>query len=110
MTVKSQQEVFSIVKQLRAELQEIYGSRLKTVYLFGSYARGEAKEGSDVDVTVMLDGMTSRFNERKRCSHLQARISLENSCVITLFFLEASEFLRGENAIYRTVAREGIPI
>lgn len=110
MTVKSRQDILFIVKQLRRELQEIYGSRLRAVYLFGSHARGEAKEASDIDVAVMLDGMTSRFNERKRCSHIQARISLENSCVINLLFSEAGEFSRGENAIYRTLPREGIPV
>lgn len=110
MTVKSQQEIFSIVKQLRRELQEIYGSRLKAVYLFGSHARDEAQEESDIDVAVVLNQMNDVFEELSRCSHLQADLSLENHCVLNLVFMKAEQVEQGEYAIHRSVASEGIPV
>jgi hypothetical protein len=39
-------------------LREVFGYRLREVRLFGSYARGEANEDSDVDVLVVIDGLT----------------------------------------------------
>jgi len=39
-------------------LRRVFGSRLRDVRLFGSYARGEADEDSDVDVLVLIDGLT----------------------------------------------------
>jgi predicted nucleotidyltransferase len=39
------------------------GARLKGVYLFGSYARGEAGEESDVDVLIVLDRVESYSQE-----------------------------------------------
>lgn len=36
-----------------------FGERLKDVVLFGSYARGDAHEGSDVDVLVVIDGLST---------------------------------------------------
>lgn len=47
--------VASALKQLRAALEQRFGSRLLRLRLFGSYARGEADEDSDVDVPIVLD-------------------------------------------------------
>ena len=35
--------------------REVYGNKLKEVILFGSCARGDFKDGSDVDVMILLD-------------------------------------------------------
>ncbi|MEA3475619.1 MAG: nucleotidyltransferase domain-containing protein, partial [Candidatus Cloacimonadota bacterium] len=78
--------------------------------LFGSYARNEANEDSDIDIAVVLDGLASRYKERERCSKIRARISLENNCVINLFFLEKNELLANEYALYRNIFNEGIII
>lgn len=108
--MKSKQEVFTIVAELRRELERVYGSRLKEVYLFGSYARGDADEDSDIDVAVVLQRMRSRFEERQRCSELRAKISLDHSCVINLFFFETTELSQAGYAIHRSVVKEGILI
>ena len=42
-----------------ARLRCVFGERLREVRLFGSYARGEADEDSDVDVLVVVDAMTN---------------------------------------------------
>jgi len=44
------------VDQIKNTVSEYFRDKpVKTVYLFGSYARGEAKEDSDVDLLVDLD-------------------------------------------------------
>jgi predicted nucleotidyltransferase len=44
----------NLLAQLRNHLQSLYGERLHKVMLFGSYARGEARPDSDIDVLVVL--------------------------------------------------------
>jgi predicted nucleotidyltransferase len=41
---------------LRTGLEGLYGTRLRGVYLYGSYARGEAESESDVNVLEKLGG------------------------------------------------------
>lgn len=40
--------------RIKTKLQATYGSRLKGVMLYGSEARGEATEDSDIDLLVLL--------------------------------------------------------
>ena len=35
--------------------REIYGSHLKKMILYGSYARGDYHEGSDIDIMLLVD-------------------------------------------------------
>jgi predicted nucleotidyltransferase len=43
-----------ILKRFRAALTELYGERLERVVLFGSRARGDAREDSDYDIPVFI--------------------------------------------------------
>ena len=44
--------IHNIVYQFAKQLREIYGDELKKVVVYGSYARGEADENSDLDFLV----------------------------------------------------------
>ena len=44
-----------LMKQYVELLCKIYGEHLKTVILYGSYARGDYTENSDIDIMVLLD-------------------------------------------------------
>lgn len=44
-----------LLEQYVGLLQKIYGSHLRTVLLYGSYARGDYKEDSDIDIMILLD-------------------------------------------------------
>jgi uncharacterized protein len=48
-------DVQKLLKELKQGLIRLYGKRLKGLYLYGSYARGDFEEGSDLDVLVVLD-------------------------------------------------------
>ncbi|MFQ6105092.1 MAG: nucleotidyltransferase family protein [Candidatus Glassbacteria bacterium] len=51
--MKSRQEIYEILEKAKPELTRRYG--LKRIAIFGSYARGEQNEGSDVDILVEVD-------------------------------------------------------
>ncbi len=41
-----------ILKRFRAALDALYGGRIERVVLYGSRARGDAREDSDYDIAV----------------------------------------------------------
>ena len=44
-----------LVKQYVELLSKIYGEHLKTVILYGSYARGDFNKSSDIDIMILTD-------------------------------------------------------
>ena len=79
------------LKQLLAELKEglksIYGPRLKAVYLYGSYARREQQNDSDVDVLVVLDRIEHYAGEVDRSGQVTSEISLTYGVSISKVFV-----------------------
>ena len=49
------QEMQSLIEQYVTEIKKIYGKHLRKVILYGSYARGDFRTDSDVDIMVLLD-------------------------------------------------------
>ena len=45
----------SLIEQYIAEIKKIYGTHLRKVILYGSYARGDFKSDSDVDIMILFD-------------------------------------------------------
>ena len=49
------QTMQSLIDQYIAEIKKIYGKHLRQVILYGSYARGDFRPDSDVDIMILLD-------------------------------------------------------
>ncbi len=49
------QNMQSLIKDYLADVLKIYGNHLKSVILYGSYARGDFTQESDVDIMLLVD-------------------------------------------------------
>ena len=49
------QSIKSVIEQYIAEIKKIYGTHLRKIILYGSYARGDFKADSDIDIMILLD-------------------------------------------------------
>ena len=55
-----------VYKPLLDRLKSVFGDRLKTVVLFGSRARKQAKKNSDHDIFIVIEDLTERPLERQK--------------------------------------------
>jgi predicted nucleotidyltransferase len=96
------------VDQFVAELKSLYGSRFSKAVLYGSRARGEAREDSDIDVVVVLDPLGDFWEELNRISPIASRISLEHGVVLSEFPVDSAAFAHGADALMRAARQEGV--
>jgi len=101
-------DIQPILDELKAGLQAIYGPRLRQVILFGSYARGEAEDGSDIDVAIVLEDYASVAEERERTGDLTYRLSFDNDTVIQTLFLREQDALDPWQPTHVNIRREGV--
>ena len=52
---QDQQYIDSILQNYTAQIKAIYREHLKKVILYGSYARGDFTDGSDIDIMILVD-------------------------------------------------------
>ena len=100
-----------LLRQMKKGLAEIYGSQLNSIYLFGSYARGEAHPtDSDIDVMIVLNGEFNYWEVEKRSSELVASLCLANEVVISRVFVSDMEYTHSKMPLLVNVRQEGIAV
>jgi predicted nucleotidyltransferase len=72
-----------ILRDFRQGLDEIYGTRLVRVVLFGSQARDEAEPDSDIDVMIVLRSSVNPHEEIRRLSPFKSQLCLKYDVVIS---------------------------
>ena len=85
--------------------------RVRTIYLFGSHARGEAQPDSDVDLCIVADGADEQFKTatefRRALWPLRPKLSF-TLLPITPNRLEEKKI--GGDHFFYTLLKEGLPI
>jgi predicted nucleotidyltransferase len=97
-----------LLNQLRDYLQETYKHQLDKVILFGSQARGDAQQDSDIDIMIVLNKSFNDYQETQRISHYITDLCLENNVLITCFFTDTDLWQTDDNAFFRNIQKEGI--
>ncbi|MCG6551325.1 MAG: nucleotidyltransferase domain-containing protein [Candidatus Magnetominusculus sp. LBB02] len=101
--------IANLMRELSACLGELYGSRLRGVYLFGSYARGDNDIESDVDVLIVLDAIENYACEVDSTGYLISGLSLEYGVSISRVFIPYNDWLHGQTQFVANVRTEAVP-
>jgi len=103
-------KIKKLLKELKTGLIRVYGGQLDAVYLYGSYARGDNREGSDLDVLVVLIDFQRRAAEIRRISELIGDLSLDFEITVSPLFMRESEWNSDKFPLLRNVKKEGVLI
>ena len=98
-----------ILKRLRAALDALYGARVERVMLFGSRARGDARDDSDYDVAVFLRDLTDRWQELDRLAELRAEFLAEADVFVDAKPYPAGAW-RNRTTLMGEVRRDGVEL
>lgn len=101
-------DTHEILKQISEALHKVHGDRLESVILYGSEARGEATEDSDIDVLVLIEEPV-RYGEDLE-ANLEALypLSLELGRRISAKPVSSKEYRTLDCPLYRNAKEEGI--
>jgi len=98
-----------ILKRFRAALAELYGGRLERVVLFGSRARGDAREDSDYDVAVFIKDPGTLTAELDKLASLTTAILLDTGAVISAKPFLAGTY-RARSTFMHDLRRDGLDL
>ena len=98
------------LRDLRTGLRQIYDTRMPSVVLYGSYARNEAHEESDIDVLLLFSEDIRPGAEITRVSQLLADLNLHYEVLISVVPTTQNRYQSAEGPFWKNVRREGIEI
>jgi uncharacterized protein len=98
-----------ILRRFRAALSELYGDRLERVVLFGSRARGDAREDSDYDIAVFLTDFGPFWDEVDRLVDVETDLLYDTGAVINSMPYRAGAY-HDRTSLMREIRREGIDL
>ena len=98
----------SLLKKCNQILSDYYEDKFQGLILYGSMARGEADNFSDIDLLVLLKEPFNYFQELRRIVELLYPVQLESENLISAKPAAKEEFESGEILLYRFAKRKGL--
>ena len=114
------EKVMKKLKEFVRRTTECFGSHLEKIILFGSYARGDYRGDSDVDVMVLTDYAENEVNGLDgRLSDIAFDVSYEfdagegdEECIVINPLMYSMDYFerwkKGENPFFDNVRGEGV--
>lgn len=106
LTEKEKQAINELVNGLK----KLYGNNLSRVILYGSKARGDATEDSDIDIMIVLKKIDNYTVEREKINDLVWKISYKYDLLIADTIRSEEEYLTLKTPLLLNVKKEGIEL
>jgi predicted nucleotidyltransferase len=112
MTHKNQ-DISTVTDALKRNAQNILGDRLRRIILYGSRARGDYYDYSDMDVMVLADyEEQERMGYERALGRVASDIGLEYDVIVSVMLNNENLFMSRLpiSPFYRNVMSEGVEI
>jgi len=105
--------VTAVTEDLCRNTQAIMGDRLRKIILYGSYARGDYKDFSDLDIMVLADFAENEHKTLERqIDRMASDVGLDHDIIVSMMLNDENLFLSRLHIspFYRNVISEGVEI
>lgn len=105
------QAMQDLMGQYILEIKKIYGTHLRKIILYGSYARGDYRPDSDVDIMILLDISDLELKAySQQLSHMTYDFNLDHNLDIKPFAKSEEHFQQWilNYPFYANVNKEGV--
>lgn len=109
----TENQLEKVLSEVKLQVENLLSDKLKSIVLFGSYARGDYDDESDIDIMVLADIEDDEVNSYTRNLYkMVSHIGLENDVVLSLCLVPDERFNRFKDILpfYRNVDREGVKL
>ena len=104
------QKLQIIVETIKQGLEDQYQDLLESIVLYGSQARGDARQDSDIDLLVVLKSLVHPCEEIDKTTDLIAEICLDYDVVISWQFMSLAAFETQDSSFHRNIKKDGLYI
>ncbi len=101
----------NLLKEVYNQAKLVFGEDLRDVYLYGSYARGDYTEDSDIDFLVTVNASSDEISKlRHLISKASSRLSLQYDITFSVTVKPLEQFNKYSSVLpyYQNVLKEGI--
>ena len=105
--------ISNILNEFTNKVKLLLGDRVKKFILYGSYARGDYKKNSDIDVMILTDLNFQEIEEyRDKISDIAYDIELDKGIIISPVIKNIDNYNARINIVpfYMNVQKEGVII
>lgn len=99
-----------LLQDLHHALSQLYGDRLVKLILFGSQARNEATDESDIDIMVVVKGTISPGDEILRMGGIKTALNLKYDELISVIPISETDYHQRNTPLLETIRQEGIAV
>lgn len=109
----TESELRIVLNEVKNASQQLYGDKLNRIILYGSYARGDNTEESDIDIMIILNcGADEIRGLRGVTAEMASDISLEREVFLSVLLRDKKHFEDnlGFLPFYQNIAKEGVAV
>jgi len=106
-------KVLNTLSKVKKSVKAVFGDKLKKIILYGSYARNEQDNESDLDIMLLVDLSMEELNKyAKLLTKVTLKLEMESECLISIMETSYENYNKYLDVLpfYMNIDNEGIQV
>ncbi|MCM1122371.1 MAG: nucleotidyltransferase domain-containing protein [Eubacterium sp.] len=113
MSEEKRQEIKNVVARYIDEVKGVLGNDFQSAVIYGSFARGDMRDDSDIDIAIFTDRKSQDFYLLiNKIAELTFEYNVEYDIILSPVFQNVDDYHRMLHVLpyYQSIQREGVLI